>query len=291
MTRLDQELTRRGLARSRTEAARLIAAGLVSSAGQVLAKASVSVTEATELRVAESGITEFVSRAGHKLRGALDAFPEVSVTGKRCLDAGASTGGFTDVLLRAGAREVAAVDVGHDQLVEELRQDPRVQVFEGMNVRYLQAADIGGEAALTVADLSFISLTLVMKPLAACTSPGGELVLMVKPQFEVGRERLSRTGVVTSTEQRREAVGRVAQSAVDAGLVLRGLAESPLPGQDGNHEYFLWLARPDGSDAVPAGSDMPKIDPGDVTAPVRTGVPVAELLTTIWPAHQAGPNH
>ncbi|MEZ2371804.1 TlyA family RNA methyltransferase [Arthrobacter sp. RCC_34] len=291
MTRLDQELTRRGLARSRTEAARLIAAGLVSSAGQVLAKASVSVTEETELLVAESGITEFVSRAGHKLRGALDAFPEVSATGKRCLDAGASTGGFTDVLLKAGAREVAAVDVGHDQLVEELRQDPRVHVFEGMNVRYLQASDIGGEASLTVADLSFISLTLVMKPLAACTSPGGELVLMVKPQFEVGRERLSRTGVVNSTEQRREAVGRVAQSAVDAGLVLRGLAESPLPGQDGNHEYFLWLARPDGSDAVPAGSDMPKIDPGDVTAPVRSGVTVAELLTTIWPAHQAGPKH
>jgi len=285
MSRLDQELTRRGLARSRTEAARLIAAGLVSSAGQVLGKASMNVTEETELSVAESGITEFVSRAGHKLRGALDAFPEVTVTGKRCLDAGASTGGFTDVLLRAGAREVAAVDVGHGQLVQELREDPRVQVFEGVNVRYLTPDGIGGEAALTVADLSFISLTLVMKPLAACTHAGGDLVLMVKPQFEVGRERLSRTGVVTSTEQRREAVGRVAQSAVDAGLELRGLAESPLPGQDGNHEYFLWLARPDGADAVPAGTDVPKIDPGDVTGPARPQTGVAELLTTIWPTH------
>jgi len=284
MTRLDQELTRRGLARSRTEAARLISAGLVSSAGQVLGKASVHVTEETELRVAESGITEFVSRAGHKLRGALDAFPAVSVDGKRCLDAGASTGGFTDVLLRAGAREVAAVDVGHGQLVEQLRRDPRVHVFEGVNVRYLKPAAIGGEAALTVADLSFISLTLVMKPLAACTLPGGDLVLMVKPQFEVGRERLSRTGVVNSTEQRREAVGRVAQSAVDAGLALRGLAESPLPGQDGNHEYFLWLARPAGTEAVPAGTDMPKIDPGDVIDPASPGTTVTELLTTIWPA-------
>ncbi|MGO4455463.1 TlyA family RNA methyltransferase [Arthrobacter sp. RAF14] len=284
MTRLDQELTRRGLARSRTEAARLISAGLVSSAGQMLGKASVHVTEETELRVAESGITEFVSRAGHKLRGALDAFPAVSVDGKRCLDAGASTGGFTDVLLRAGAREVAAVDVGHGQLVEQLRRDPRVHVFEGVNVRYLKPAEIGGEAALTVADLSFISLTLVMKPLAACTLPGGDLVLMVKPQFEVGRERLSRTGVVNSTEQRREAVGRVAQSAVDAGLALRGLAESPLPGQDGNHEYFLWLARPAGTEAVPAGTDMPKIDPGDVIDPASPRTTVTELLTTIWPA-------
>ncbi|MFJ3958437.1 TlyA family RNA methyltransferase [Arthrobacter sp. NPDC090010] len=268
MSRLDQELARRGLARSRTEAAKLIAAGLVSSAGTVLSKPSTVIEETAELSVAESSLTEYVSRAGHKLRGALDAFPAVQVSGRRCLDAGASTGGFTEVLLRAGAREVAAVDVGHGQLVQKLRDDPRVQVFEGTNVRYLKASDIGGEASLTVADLSFISLTLVMASLADCTEKGGELVLMVKPQFEVGRERLSRTGVVVSDEQRREAVSRVARSALDAGLALRGLAESPLRGQDGNHEYFLWLARP-------------REPENAVVADGRTAVD--GLLKNVWP--------
>jgi 23S rRNA (cytidine1920-2'-O)/16S rRNA (cytidine1409-2'-O)-methyltransferase len=270
MPRLDQLLVSRGLARSRTHAARLIADGKVSSAGDVLAKASLQVGDDRELSVAEDAADAYVSRAGHKLAGALDAFPAVAVDGKRCLDAGASTGGFTDVLLRRGAAHVVAVDVGHGQLVPQLRSDPRVSVHEGLNVRYMGPEQIGGRAEVTVADLSFISLTLVLAPLAACTSPGGDLVLMVKPQFEIGKERLARTGVVTSERERRLAVGKVAGAALDAGLELRGLATSPLPGQDGNVEYFLWITQR-------MSEDLPKIEERDAA--------VAALLGKIWPNH------
>lgn len=270
MSRLDQALVSRGLARSRTHAARLISEGKVSSGGEVLAKASLQIPEDAALDVAASAEDGYVSRAGHKLAGALDAFPAVDVAGKRCLDAGASTGGFTDVLLRRGAGHVVAVDVGHGQLVPEIRHDARVSVHEGLNVRYMTPAEIGGPVALTVADLSFISLTLVVAPLGACTEPGGDLVLMVKPQFEIGKDRLGRTGVVTSERERRLAVGKVAAAAVDAGLDLKGLAQSPLPGQDGNVEYFLWIKR--------AMSEVPpKIEERDAA--------VAALLGTIWPNH------
>jgi 23S rRNA (cytidine1920-2'-O)/16S rRNA (cytidine1409-2'-O)-methyltransferase len=268
--RLDQALVARGLARSRTHAATLISEGKVSSHGKVLAKASLQVAEDTDLAVEQDDRDTYASRAGHKLAGALDAFPEVSAEGKRCLDAGASTGGFTDVLLRRGAAHVVAVDVGHDQLVPQLRGDPRVAVHEGMNVRYMVPEDIGGTAALTVADLSFISLTLVMQPLAACTEPGGDLVLMVKPQFEIGKDRLGRTGVVTSERERRLAVEKVARAALDAGLDLCGLAASPLPGQDGNVEYFLWIKRR-------ISQDLPKIEEREAAA--------AALLGRIWPNH------
>jgi 23S rRNA (cytidine1920-2'-O)/16S rRNA (cytidine1409-2'-O)-methyltransferase len=270
MTRLDQTLVSRGLARSRTHAARLIAAGKVSSGGEVLAKASLQVQDDTVLDVQAASEDSYVSRAGHKLAGALDVFPAVDVQGKRCLDAGASTGGFTDVLLRRGAEHVVAVDVGHDQLVPQIRNDPRVSVHEGLNVRYMTPDEIGGPAAVTVADLSFISLTLVLAPLAACTEPGGDLVLMVKPQFEIGKDRLGRTGVVTSERERRMAVGKVAAEALDTGLELRGLASSPLPGQDGNVEYFLWITRG-------IRTDLPKIEERDAA--------VAALLATIWPEH------
>lgn len=267
MARLDQELVRRGLARSRTHAATLIASGLVSSGGTVLSKAALQIPADRGLEVADDG-PQYVSRAGHKLDGALGVFGQVSVAGKRCLDAGASTGGFTDVLLRRGAREVVAVDVGHGQLVQALREDPRVRVHEGLNIRYLSPQDIGGPVELTVCDLSFISLTLVLGPLAEATAPGGDLLLMVKPQFEVGRERLSRTGVVGSEHERRRAVAQVAQAAVSAGLELRGLAVSPLPGQDGNVEYFLWAART-------ASWPGPKIEERDAV--------VQRLLASVWP--------
>ncbi|TQJ61650.1 23S rRNA (cytidine1920-2'-O)/16S rRNA (cytidine1409-2'-O)-methyltransferase [Arthrobacter sp. SLBN-83] len=268
--RLDQALVARGLARSRTHAASLIAEGKVTSGGQVLAKASLQVDETRELAVELDDQDTYASRAAHKLAGALDAFPEVSVQGKRCLDAGASTGGFTDVLLRRGAAQVVAVDVGHGQLVPQLRDHPRVDVHEGMNVRYMAPEDIGGPAALTVADLSFISLTLVVQPLADCTEPGGDLVLMVKPQFEIGKDRLGRTGVVTSERERRMAVEKVARAALDAGLDLCGLAPSPLPGQDGNVEYFLWIKRR-------ISKDLPKIKEREAAA--------AALLGQIWPNH------
>lgn len=253
MARLDQALVARGLARSRSHAAQLIAAGRVRRGATVLTKASITIGDGDALSVAEGERPDYLSRAGHKLDGALEAFTGVQVTGRRCLDAGASTGGFTDVLLRRGAAEVAAVDVGHGQLVDELRNDPRVQVHEGLNVRILDPALIGGQVDLTVADLSFISLTLVMEPLARATRSAGDLVLMVKPQFEVGRSALSRTGVVTDEEQRRAAVVGVVRSALETGLEVEGVARSPLPGQNGNVEFFLWMK-------VPAGGLVPRID-------------------------------
>ena len=270
MARLDQALVARGLARSRTHAAALIAEGRVTSGGQVLAKASLQVDDGRDLAVEHSEEDSYVSRAGHKLAGALDAFPAITVAGKRCLDAGASTGGFTDVLLRRGAAHVVAVDVGHGQLVPQLRSDPRVEVHEGLNVRYMSAGDIGGTVALTVADLSFISLTMVVLPLALSTEPGGDLVLMVKPQFEIGKDRLGRTGVVNSERERRMAVEKVANAALDAGVDLCGLAASPLPGQDGNVEYFLWIKRR-------MTQDLPKIEERDSA--------IAGLLGRLWPNH------
>ncbi|NJC22014.1 23S rRNA (cytidine1920-2'-O)/16S rRNA (cytidine1409-2'-O)-methyltransferase [Arthrobacter pigmenti] len=245
MARLDQALVVRGLARSRSHAAQLIADGRVRRDGATLHKASQSVTETDKLLVTDSESPDFLSRAGHKLDGALSAFPEVQVRDRRCLDAGASTGGFTDVLLRRGAREVVAVDVGHGQLVEQLRTHPRVRVHEGLNVRFLEPAAIGGQVDLTVADLSFISLTLVMEPLARATRHGGALVLMVKPQFEVGRTALSRTGVVTDEARRRSAVVVVVRSAIQLGLEVESIARSPLPGQNGNVEFFVWIKVPE----------------------------------------------
>ncbi|MHA7239073.1 TlyA family RNA methyltransferase [Arthrobacter sp. TMS1-12-1] len=252
MARLDQELVARGLARSRSHAAQLIAAGRVLRDGAVARKPSTPVPPEVALAVEGDG-EDFVSRAGTKLDGALRAFPDVDPAGRRCLDAGASTGGFTDVLLRRGAREVAAVDVGHGQLVQQLRDDPRVHVFEGMNVRHLEPGDIGGPVELTVADLSFISLRLVMAALAGATRPGGNLLLMVKPQFEVGRSGLNRLGVVTSPEARRRAVAGVLRSALECNLDVAGLAQSDLPGQDGNLEYFVWIN-------VPSRAIMPRIE-------------------------------
>ncbi|GAA2864041.1 TlyA family RNA methyltransferase [Paenarthrobacter ilicis] len=268
MTRLDQELVTRGLARSRTHAAKLISDGKVSAGGAVVAKASLQVDESTDLAVEAHLEDIYVSRAGHKLAGALEAFPGVEPSGKRCLDAGASTGGFTDVLLRRGASHVVAVDVGHGQLVPQLRGHPDVSVHEGLNVRYMKPEDIGGRVQLTVGDLSFISLTLVAYSLAQCTEPGGDVVLMVKPQFEVGKDRLSRTGVVSSEQERRRAVAQVARASVDAGLELMDLAMSPLPGQDGNVEYFLWMRRR-------MSELLPKIEERDED--------VAALINKLWP--------
>lgn len=253
MARLDQALVSRGLARSRSHAAQLITAGRVLRSGVVLTKASSAIADSDELVVTGGGSPDYLSRAGHKLDGALEAFSSVDVRDKRCLDAGASTGGFTDVLLRRGASEVVAVDVGHGQLVDQLRNDSRVHVHEGLNVRFLEPDQIGGQVDLTVADLSFISLTLVMEPLAHATRSGGDLVLMVKPQFEVGKSALGRTGVVSDEKQRRGAVVGVVRSALEVGLEIEGVARSPLPGQNGNVEFFLWMK-------VPADTLVPRID-------------------------------
>jgi len=244
--RLDAELVRRGLARSREQAVELIAAGRVTVGGQAAGKAATQVETSAAIVVAASrdGDAEYVSRGGHKLAGALAAFGPLglAVEGRRCLDAGASTGGFTDVLLRAGARQVVAVDVGYGQLAWRLRTDPRVVVVDRTNVRDLTLEQIGGEAAeLVVGDLSFISLTLVLPALVRCAAPAADLALMVKPQFEVGRERLGPGGVVRDPALHADAVRTVAASALGLGLGVLGVTASPLPGPSGNVEYFVWL--------------------------------------------------
>jgi 23S rRNA (cytidine1920-2'-O)/16S rRNA (cytidine1409-2'-O)-methyltransferase len=240
--RLDAELVRRGLARSREQAAELVDAGRVQVRGVPARKAAAMVDPADAVRVVGDTV-EYVSRGGHKLAGALAAFEGLAVTGRRCLDAGASTGGFTDVLLRAGAAEVVAVDVGYGQLAWSLRTDPRVRVLERTNVRTLSAEMVGGPVELTVADLSFISLRLVLPALAGCTAAEGDLALMVKPQFEVGKERVGAGGVVRDPALRAEAVLDVAEAARACGLGVAGVAASPLPGPSGNVEFFLWLRR------------------------------------------------
>ncbi|HET9170127.1 MAG TPA: TlyA family RNA methyltransferase [Actinospica sp.] len=246
--RLDAELVRRKLARSREQAAELIEAGRVSVGGQRASKAATRVETSAAIVVAAppEGEPDYASRGGHKLAGALEAFGPAGlrVAGRRCLDAGASTGGFTDVLLRAGARQVVAVDVGYGQLVWELRNDPRVSVLDRTNVRELTLEQIGGESVeLVVGDLSFISLTLVLPALVRCAEPEADFALMVKPQFEVGRERLGSGGVVRDTELHVESVRTVAASAAELGLGVLGVTASPLPGPSGNVEYFLWLRR------------------------------------------------
>jgi 23S rRNA (cytidine1920-2'-O)/16S rRNA (cytidine1409-2'-O)-methyltransferase len=177
------------------------------------------------------------------LAGALDAFTGVVVEGKRALDAGASTGGFTDVLLRRHAAHVVAVDVGYGQLAWELRQDPRVSILDRTNIRHLTGDVVGDPIDLVVADLSFISLTLVLPALAAVSKPEADFVVMVKPQFEVGREKLGAGGVVRDPALRKTAVIDVADSAYDVGLGTMAIVASPLPGPAGNVEYFLWLRR------------------------------------------------
>ncbi|MQA24527.1 MAG: TlyA family rRNA (cytidine-2'-O)-methyltransferase [Micromonosporaceae bacterium] len=246
--RLDRELVRRRLARSREHAVELIEAGRVTVRGNVARKPATMVEPAEPVAVDPGDADkqagqEYVSRGGHKLAGALAAFAPLglAVARRRCLDAGASTGGFTDVLLRAEAREVVAVDVGYGQLAWSLRTDPRVRVVDRTNVRALTAEAIGGQVELTVADLSFISLRLALPALAVCTAGAGDLVLMVKPQFEVGRGRVGSGGVVRDPRLRAEAVLGVAETAGTMGLGVAGLAVSPLPGPAGNVEFFLWL--------------------------------------------------
>jgi 23S rRNA (cytidine1920-2'-O)/16S rRNA (cytidine1409-2'-O)-methyltransferase len=242
--RLDLELVVRGLARSRGQARELVKAGSVLLDGTPAWKASTPVAAGQGLEVV-SGVENWVSRAAYKLADGLEAFAEdgLHVDGRRCFDVGASTGGFTQVLLRAGAREVVAIDVGHGQLVEEITRDPRVIERSGINIRDALADDLGGPAELLVADLSFISLRLVLTVLRDLVEPSGDLVLLVKPQFEVGRERLGKGGIVRSARNRATAIEEVVASATAAGLSTQGLRASPIRGANGNAEYLLWVTR------------------------------------------------
>lgn len=251
--RLDAELVRRGLARSREHASELIGAKRVKVGGTLATKPATAVTTDVALVILDDpGHPDFVSRGGHKLAGALAAFEPMGleVKGRRCLDAGASTGGFTDVLLRYGAARVVAVDVGYGQLAWTLRQDPRVQVHDRTNVRELTPEQIGGPVDLVVGDLSFISLLLVLDALLGVTKGDGDLALMVKPQFEVGKDRVGKGGVVRDPVLRAEAVSAVADAAAERGWGTQAVTTSPLPGPSGNVEFFLWLRR--GPSAVTA---------------------------------------
>lgn len=264
LSRLDAELVRRKLARSREHARALIEAGRVTVGGTTASKPATQVATSAAVVVREdAGDPDYVSRGGHKLAGALGAFTPAGlrVAGCLALDAGASTGGFTDVLLRAGAARVTAVDVGYGQLAWSLRADERVRVLDRTNVRELTEKQLGGELVdLVVGDLSFIPLGLVLPALLRCTKPEADLVLMVKPQFEVGRERLGSGGVVRSPELRATAVRAVGGQAMALGLGALGVTASPLPGPSGNVEYFLWLR---------AGA--PALDPADVDRAVTEG--------------------
>ena len=243
--RLDAELVRRGLARSREQAGELIAAGRVAVGGQVAAKPATQVARDAAVTVADDADAgpQYVSRGGHKLAGALAAFAGLDVAGKRCLDAGASTGGFTDVLLRAGAAHVIAADVGYGQLSWPLQTDDRVTVLDRVNVRTLDPALVAPPPQLVVADLSFISLSKVLPGLAACAAPDADFVLMVKPQFEVGKGRVGPHGVVRNPGDRADAVRSVCETAWGLGLGVNGVTASPLPGPAGNVEYFVWFRR------------------------------------------------
>ena len=240
--RLDQLLVSRGLAPTRARAQAIVLAGDVYVRGARVDKAGTLVAPDAELEV-RSTRNPYVSRGGIKLAGALDAF-DIDPTGLRCLDVGASTGGFTDCLLQRGAARVVAVDVGYGQLAQKLRDDPRVVVMERTNARDLDAPDVGGAADLTVVDASFIGLGKLAPAIARCTREGGQLVALVKPQFEVGREEAARgRGVVRDEGLRAEAIAAAAESVREAGFELLGQADSTLPGPKGNLEAFVHARR------------------------------------------------
>ncbi len=247
--RLDRVMPLLGLARSRSRATELIGAGQVVVNGAVAVKPGAKVVAGDLVTV--DGADHYVGRAAHKLLAALEAFA-IDPSGRVALDLGASTGGFTQVLLERGARIVQAIDVGHDQLAQQLRDDDRVKLVEGRNARALTPANLAADTGvadaptLVVADLSFISLRLVFPAIAACAAPAAELVLLIKPQFEVGRVK---DGVVTSPAQWGDAVRTVLHAAAEHGFALRDLAASPVIGAHGNREFLGYFVR--AADALP----------------------------------------
>ncbi|WP_345761350.1 TlyA family RNA methyltransferase [Diaminobutyricibacter sp. McL0608] len=242
--RLDVAMTERGLARSRSHAAKLIADGLVTVDGEGVVKAASKVGDDQLIEVAVTD--RYVSRGAHKLIGALDAFG-VPVRGRVAMDVGASTGGFSQVLLERDARLVIAIDVGHGQLAPELTREPRLRSFEGVNARTLTAESLAGllgettRPDLVVGDLSFISLRMVLPALVETAADGADFVLLVKPQFEVGRTGI-REGIVREPALRADAVANVLWAAQDLGIGTAGIVSSTIVGSQGNHEYLVWLS-------------------------------------------------
>ncbi|HKX67576.1 MAG TPA: TlyA family RNA methyltransferase [Intrasporangium sp.] len=256
-SRLDAALVSRGLARSRAQAGDLIRDGVVLVDAHVVGKPSRQVSDAAVITLTRKA-DRWVGRAALKLVRALELWP-IAVAGRRCLDVGASTGGFTQVLLEHGASQVTALDVGHGQLVARLALDPRVIDLQGTNIRDVDAGSLGGPFDLVVCDLSFISLTVALpaiRPLVSDDGDGGDLVVLVKPQFEVGRERLGRSGVVTSRDERHRVLRSVHATATRMGLGVRAAAPSPIRGGEGNIEFLLWLAARDRTPAALSADDM-----------------------------------
>lgn len=239
--RIDQILVSRGLAESREKAKALLLAGAVFVNGQRVDKPGTMIAEDASVEVAQA--MPYVSRGGFKLAGALDGFG-LNVEGRVCLDVGSSTGGFTDCLLQRGAARVHSVDVGKSQLHWKLRTDPRVIIHEGLNARYLTPADIGEPVQLAVCDVSFISVTLILPVLPPLLANPREIVVLVKPQFEVGREQVGRGGIIRDPALHAWSCDRVRGAAEALGLHTR-LMESPLPGAEGNLEFLLYAHDPD----------------------------------------------
>jgi 23S rRNA (cytidine1920-2'-O)/16S rRNA (cytidine1409-2'-O)-methyltransferase len=238
--RLDKLLVDRGLADSRTRAQALILAGEVVVGDHAVSKPGTLVDAEAPLRLKGGPVNPYVSRGGLKLRAALDAFPIV-ITDALCLDVGASTGGFTDCLLQAGAARVYALDVGYGQLAWKLANDPRVVVMDRQNIRKLAPEQIPEPIDLAVADCSFVSLTKVLPHLPALLRASADVVALVKPQFEVGRERVGKGGVVRDDEARNAALASVEAAARELGFEVRDHVESPIAGREGNREWLLWL--------------------------------------------------
>lgn len=237
-TRLDQMLVARGLCASREKAQRAIMAGQVMVGGQRADKAGMPVTDAAIIEVIAS--EKYVGRGGLKLEGALDHFA-VPVQGRVCLDVGASTGGFTDCMLQREAARVHSIDVGHSQLDWKIRSDPRVVVKEGLNARFLVFDDIGESIDLAVADVSFISLTLILPPVFALLQPTADMIVLIKPQFELAPAQVGKGGVVRDSASREAAVERIRSFVAESGWKWLGVIESPITGREGNVEYLAHL--------------------------------------------------
>lgn len=244
LLRVDALLVQRGLAASRTQAQRLIGENRVFCDGKPIAKPSLELTADAALTVREDDSDRYISRGGHKLAGALAA-TGLEIAGKTCLDIGQSTGGFTDCLLQAGARHVVGVDVGHGQLHGKLAGDARVTARQGINCRDLSAADLGAALPangfdLIVADVSFISLTLILPQLPPLLARPGDLLLLVKPQFEVGPGLLGKGGIVRDPALYAQVEHKLRAAAAALGLRVRAWLDSPITGGDGNREFFIW---------------------------------------------------
>ncbi len=247
--RIDVLMTERGLAESREKAKAIIMSGIVYVNGQKEDKAGTTFPDDLTTRIEVRGASlRYVSRGGLKLEKAMKEFP-IDLQGKICMDIGASTGGFTDCMLQNGAKKVFAVDVGHGQLAWKLRNDERVVCMEKMNIRYITAEDIGGEMLdFASVDVSFISLSKVLPPVWPLLKEGAEMVCLIKPQFEAGREEVGKKGVVRDRKVHEEVILRTADFVKETGFVIRGLTYSPIRGPEGNIEYLIWIRRPDGKE-------------------------------------------